>query len=81
MNSEQKAITLTLATILVGLAALINESYRIILLALYPIVVIIYIFSSYINKIEQHERDIREMNKKLEIHERLSRLEGRVFFK
>lgn len=79
MNSEQKAIMLTLTSLIVGLAALFNETYRIYLLILYPILVIIYLFSSYINKIESNEKKIMEMNKKLEIHERLSRLEGKVF--
>ena len=79
MDSEQKAILLTLASIIVGLAALISENYRIYLLAIYPILIVIYLVSSYLNKIEEHEKAIKEMNKKLEIHERLSRLEGRVF--
>src|SRR3989338_8386471 len=76
MDSEQKTIVLTLATILVGIAALVNEEYRVYLVVLYPIFVIIYLFSSYLNKIDENEKQIKEINKKLDIYERLARLEG-----
>ena len=79
MDSEQKAIILTLASIIVGIAAIINETYRIYLLIFYPILVVLYLILSYINKIEEHEKIIGEMNKKLAIHERIARLEGKVF--
>ena len=79
MDSEQKAIILAIATLIVGLASIISEEYRLYLLVLYPILVVIYLISSYINKIEENSRFIREINKKLEIHERIARLEGKVF--
>ncbi len=79
MNSEQRAVVLALASIVVGMAALVNETYRLYIIALYFAAVIFYLFSSYINRIEKLEERVTEMNKKLEIHERLARLEGRVF--
>lgn len=79
MDSEQKAIILTLASLIVGIAALVNETYRIYLLALYPVFILIYLISSYINKIENHEKILKEINKKLAIHERIAKLEGKVF--
>lgn len=62
-----------------GIAAIFSEEYRFYIIALYPIAVILYLLSSYINKIEKHEEEIKRMNEKLKIHERLSRLEGRIF--
>jgi len=79
MKSEQKGIILALTSIIVGIAALLNEESRVYLLAIYPIVIVVYIFNSYIDKIEKNEKAIKEMNKKLEIHERIARLEGKVF--
>jgi len=79
MDSEIKAVLLALSSIVVGIAALLNENYRLYLIVLYTIFVVIYLLSSYINKVEKHEKDIMEMNKKLEIHERLAKLEGKVF--
>ncbi len=79
MDSEQKTIILTLASLIVGIAALVNETYRIYLLALYPLFIVTYLLSSYINKIEEHDKILKEINKKLAIHERIARLEGKVF--
>lgn len=76
MNSEQKTIFLALASIFVGIAALVSKEDRVYLLALYPVFVIVYLLSSYLGKIDENEKHIKEINKKLEIHERLSRLEG-----
>ena len=79
MNSEQKAIVLALASLIAAIAALVSEVYRLYILALYPLAVILYLFSSYIKKIDYLEERVVEMNKKIEIHERLARLEGKVF--
>jgi uncharacterized ion transporter superfamily protein YfcC len=79
MNPEQRAVILAMASIVAGIAALVSEAYRIYILVLYPLAVILYLMSSYINKIDKNEEKIMEMNKKIEIHERLARLEGRVF--
>lgn len=79
MDSEQKGIIFAMGSIIVGIAALISEEYRLYLLALYPILIVVYLILEYINKIEENEKAIKEMNKKLQIHERISRLEGKVF--
>lgn len=50
MNAEEKTIMLALASLIVGIAAIINETYRIYLLALYPVFITLYLVSSYIKK-------------------------------
>lgn len=79
MDSEQRAVILALASILAAVAALVNETYRVYILTLYPASVILYLMSSYIDKIDKQEEQIKDMNRKIEIHGRLSRLEGKVF--
>ena len=79
MNSEQKGIILALASLIATIAALVSDTYRIYILALYPLAVVLYLMSSYMNKIDKLEERVIEMNKKFNIHERLARLEGKVF--
>ncbi|MDP1695636.1 MAG: hypothetical protein Q8L29_01830 [archaeon] len=68
-----------MGSILAGITALLNKEYWMYILALYPIFIVVYLLSSYISKIEENEKTIKEMNKKIEIHGRISRLEGKVF--
>ena len=81
MKTEQTSLLIGIASIIIGIAALVNEEYRMYIVSLYPLFLIVYLFSSYINKIEKNEKEIEEIKRKLKIGERLNRLELKVFKK
>ena len=79
MEAEQKAMILGLASLIVGGAALVSEKYRLYIILLFPLVLIYYFITSYINKTEENSSEIKKLKEKLIIYERLSKLEAKVF--
>jgi|TARA_B100001971_G_C18186876_1_gene536180 hypothetical protein len=78
MDTEQKTVIFGLTSIIVGIVALLSPEYRLYILILYPLVLIFYFVSSYLNKIEDNIIEIKKLKEKLIISERLSKLEARI---
>ena len=61
MEADVKATILGLVSIAISLFAVHFEEYRIIIISLYSIALVGYILFSYLNKIEEHEKEIEEL--------------------
>jgi len=65
MEADIKATVLALLTIGISLFTLYYRKYQLIIIGVYFGVLIIYFLFVYLNKIEEHDREISELKKLL----------------
>jgi len=63
MEADIKATILGLISIIISLFVLFFEEYRILIISLASITLVSYILFSYLNKIEEHEKEISSLKK------------------
>jgi len=71
MNPEVKTTIISLISVAISLFALYFEEYRILILLIYSITLISYILLSYLNKIEEHEKEINKLKESFKRAEEL----------
>ena len=75
MDTQLKTTLLALLGIIISLTAYVNEEYRIYLITFGPVVMIYYVLFSYLEKIYKNYDEIIKLKRKLNIYERVFRLE------
>lgn len=78
MESEIKAIILAIITTTISLFALYYPEYRILIISLASITFVGYILFLYLNKIEEHESQIKELRKSFKRAEELIKLRADI---
>jgi len=78
VESEIKAIILAIITTTISLFALYYPEYRILIISLASITFVGYILFLYLNKIEEHESQIKELRKSFKRAEELIKLRADI---
>ena len=78
MDPEIKATIIGLISVALGIVAIISEKYRVLIIVFSVALLVIYFLTTYLNKIDEHDGEIKKIKENINIYERLSKLEAKI---
>ncbi|MBI2106673.1 hypothetical protein HYT57_01700 [Candidatus Woesearchaeota archaeon] len=77
-NQDIWSIILSIASIGIGVIAIVNEKDRVLIISLFSLFITGYFLYNMYTKIDNHSEDIRKINEKLKIHEQLIEIKADI---